>query len=143
MKNINIYIQEALINKNTKIKKHFSDEYVLFVPYRECYSYILNHEEFDKYLLNLDNRAKIYLINIKDAYDIYIKLPNNHLSNEIVSDKSNWDLSIFRIPKNIDSIENLKITLNKNHCKNINAFITKQDDLWERITDEDQLKLLY
>jgi hypothetical protein len=143
MKNINIYIQEALINKNTKIKKHFSDEYVLFVPYRRCYSYILNNEELNKYLLNIGDRAKICLINIKDAYDIYIKLPDNHLSNEIVSDRSNWDLSIFRIPKNIDSIENLKITLNKNRCQNINVFITEKDDLWERITDEDQLKLLY
>ena len=135
MKHLNYFIQERLkISKDTKVKRLFSEEYVLFVPYDNNFYYMKNN--YKELLINLGNFF-VFLVKKSDAIDIYNKLPSKTITDSKSKNSYNG-ITIYKIPSNIDSKKKL-IEINKTKYSE-SPINPDNSNHWEFIENIDELK---
>ena len=135
MKTINNYIQEALIKKDTKLKRPFCQEYLIFVPWNSNYFYMKDH--YSDNLIDCDH-TDIFIIKKSEAINVFNDLPITELTTDQNIEEDEKTLFIFKIPKTIYSKNDLEkevfVDWDDHPCN------LEYSDHWDCIKDIDELK---
>jgi len=96
MRNLNNFIIERLkLNKDTKIRQSFSEEYCIVVPFELKWSVFC--QKYEQWSICGHGDFNFFIIPIKDVIEKTIELK-----------KYNESVEIYKIPNKYDSFEELK-----------------------------------